>query len=334
MNRIPIALVVLFVVFGLAPLFLEGYWLSILTLIFFFGTVGQAWNLAMGYAGVLSLGHALFLGLGGYLTAVLSVNFGIIPWIGIPLGGVLAAVFGAAIAWLGFRFSVRGVYFALLTIAFAEFFRILFDNWDYVGGSGGFFFPALRAQESAVLQLRGDNLVFFYGFLVLMAGTYLLCHLFVSSRLGYFWRAVREDEEAAAALGVNVMAAKISVVAVSAGITGVAGGLFGLLNGSLFPDSVMGMRLSIELIVAPIIGGIGTLVGPIIGAFIVIPVMEIANETGLKAGIFGFNTLVYGLLVFLIVTFLPGGVWPWLKGRWKTDDNRAAVRPPVPKKTA
>ena len=297
-----------------APLVLEGYWIGLLTLVLLFATVGQAWNLAMGYAGVLSLGHALFLGLGGYATALMAGELGIVPWIGIPLGGLLAAAFGAVIAWLGFRFAVKGVYFALLTIAFAEFFRIWFDNWSFVGASGGYFLPALAAEQSAIVNLRGSSVVLYYAFLGLSVLTLIACHLLVRSRWGFFWRAVREDEEAAAALGVGVARAKIAVVAVSAGITGIAGGLFALLNGSLFPDSIMGMRLSIEMIVAPIIGGLGTLAGPILGAFVIVPVMEIANEIGQEAGIFGFNTFVYGAMVFVIIVFRPGGIWPWIAG--------------------
>lgn len=309
------------VVFGLAPLVLSPYWLSLLTLIFFYVCVGQAWNLMMGYTGILSLGNALFFGLGGYVTAVLASRYGIIPWIGLPLGALVGAAMGAVIAWLGFRFSVRGIYFALLTIAFAEFFRILFDNWDYVGGAGGVFLASLKPDQSILVNLRGSSLLFYYGFLVLAAAATALSAWLVTGRLGFFWRAIREDEEAARALGVRARAMKILVVAISAAMTAVAGGLFGLMNGSLFPDSMLGMAMSIEIIIAPIIGGLGTLVGPIVGAFFVVPVTEIANDVGQRVGIFGLNTFVYGVLVFLVIVFLPQGIWPrvrsWVAGRGK-----------------
>lgn len=306
----------LLIVLVLAPFGLDGYWLSLLTLIFYFAYVGQAWNLMMGYAGLLSLGHALFFGMGGYLTAILAERYGLIPWIGIPLGGVLAAILGGAIAWLGFRFAVRGIYFALLTIAFAEFFRILFDNWSFVGGSGGYFLSSVDAETRPLIDLRGSGELYYYGFLALAAGAYLGCRALIGSRLGFYWRAIREDEDAARALGVKVLPMKILVVAISAGMTGIGGGLFALLNGSLFPDTMMSMRMSIEMIIAPIIGGLGTLGGPIVGAFIVVPVMEIANDIGQGAGIFGFNTFVYGVLVFLIIVFMPGGFWPWITKRF------------------
>lgn len=300
-------------VFGFAPLALSPYWLSLLTIIFFYVCVGQAWNLMMGYTGILSLGNSLFLGLGGYVTAVLASRYGVVPWIGLPLGALVGAAMGVVIAWLGFRFSVRGVYFALLTIAFAEFFRILFDNWDYVGGAGGVFLPSLGPDESILLNLRGSGLLFYYAFLVLAAAVTAISALLVNGRHGFFWRAIREDEEAARALGVRARSMKILVVAISGAMTAVAGGLFGLMNGSLFPDSMLGMGMSIEIIIAPIIGGLGTLVGPIIGAFFVVPVTEIANDVGQHVGIFGLNTFVYGVMVFLVIVFLPEGIWPRLR---------------------
>lgn len=300
------------------PFALSPYWISILSLIFFYAYVGQAWNLMMGYTGILSLGHALFFGLGGYVTAILATRYGIVPWIGLPLGGAVGALAGVVIAWLGFRFAVRGIYFALLTIAFAEFFRILFDNWEYVGGAGGVFYSSLRPEESPLLHLRGASSLFYYGFLALaVAGTALSAWL-VNGRLGYFWRAIREDEEAARALGVKVRSMKILVVAISAAMTAIAGGLFGLMNGSLFPDSMFGMSMSIEMIIAPIIGGLGTLAGPLLGAFFVVPVTEIANEVGQKVGIFGLNTFVYGVLVFLVIAFMPDGIWPRIRAAFRT----------------
>lgn len=309
-SAFPLGWIVVLLGLAFAPLVLDGYAITLLTMVLFYAFIGQAWNLMMGYAGLLSLGHALFFGMGGYVTGVLVEKAGLIPWIGIPLGAALAAALGAVIAWLGFRFSVRGVHFALLTIAFAEFARILVENWDYAGGTGGLFLRNLTADQSQILNLRGSAMIFYFGFLTLTAGGYVLCWALVNSRYGYFWRAIREDQDAARALGVQVRRMKILVVSISAAMTGVAGGLFALMNGSLFPDSMLGMRMSIEIIIAPIIGGLGTLAGPIIGAFVVVPVMEIANEIGRETRIFGLGTVVYGLMVFAIIMFLPEGIWP------------------------
>ena len=137
------------------------------------------------------------------------------------------------------------------------------------------------------------------------------------SRWGYRWRALREDEEAARALGVPAVRSKVLVVAISAALAGIGGGLFGLLQGSLFPDSVMGLRMSIEILIAPIIGGLGTLFGPIIGAVFVVPLMEVSNVLGQRLGLFGLNTLIYGLVLLAVIAFLPDGIWGWVVERVK-----------------
>ncbi len=294
------------------PFLVDHAWLSVLTLILFFAFVGQAWNLAMGYAGQLSLGHALFVGIGAYTTSLLLARYGVTPWIGLPTGALLAALAAAAIGWLAFRFAVRGVYFALLTIAFAEFARIGFDNWEFVGGSGGFFLAAVTERTSSLFELRGGPVFFYYAFLLLAVAAFLLIRLLVASRLGYFWRAIREDEEAARALGIEVLPLKMLVVALSAALTAVGGGMYGLYNGSVFPDTVMGMRMSIDIIVAPIVGGLGTLFGPVLGAFVVISLLELARELAARAGVLGLNILIYGILLLLVVMFAPDGIWPRL----------------------
>jgi branched-chain amino acid transport system permease protein len=135
--RARVLLVVVLVVLLAAPLFADRYLMSVLILIFYFAYVGQAWNLMMGFAGQLSLGHALYVGLGGYVSALLWLKLGIGPWLGVFAAVAVAAAFGAIIGWLGFRFGIAGVYFALLTIAFAEFTRIAFDHYDYAGAAGG-----------------------------------------------------------------------------------------------------------------------------------------------------------------------------------------------------
>jgi len=228
------------------PLVMDGYALTLMTLVFLFAFLGLAWNLTLGYAGILSLGHALFFGVGGYATAVLAEKYGIVPWFGIPIGGLLGAALGAAIAWLGFRFAVRGVYFALMTIAFAEFTRILFDHWDTVGASGGFFFHKLDDDASKLVNLRGSGTLFYFGFLALVTATYFLTRWMINGKLGFYWRSLREDPEAAQALGVKVLRMQMLNVAISAFLTGVGGGMFALMNGSLFPGTMFGMSMSMR----------------------------------------------------------------------------------------
>lgn len=297
------------------PLAVNEFHLSVLALIFLYAIVGIAWNIMMGFAGQLSLGHALYFGIGAYTVAVLSGKYGITPWIGMIPAFLLCAITGAIIGALGFRFGVRGVYFALLTIAFAEFARIIFEHWDYTGRTGGFFLTALKDTNRPLVSLRGGATFFYYALLATMVFAWIIAALLTRGRLGYQWRAVREDEEAARALGVPAFRVKLIAVAISGGITGIAGGWFALMNGSLFPDSAFGMRVSIDFIIAPIIGGLGTLFGPVIGAFIVIPLNELAKEAGQAAGINGLNLLIYGLLLLAVVLVAPSGVWPWIARR-------------------
>ncbi|HJQ56794.1 MAG TPA: branched-chain amino acid ABC transporter permease, partial [Vineibacter sp.] len=190
------------------------YWLSILILMVYFAYIGQAWNIMMGFAGQLSLGHALYLGLGGYVAAALYVNLGIGPWLGVFVAIAIAMLAGGVIGYLGFRFSLAGVYFALLTIAFAEFTRILFDHFNWVGGSGGLF---LKVEPTgSALNLQGGSLLFYYVILALAAAAFVLCRWLLTGRLGHYWLAIREDPEAAQASGINVLRYKMLAVLISA----------------------------------------------------------------------------------------------------------------------
>ena len=307
------AAVLLVCLLAVLPLVASDFILSVLTSAFLYAVVGIAWNIMMGYAGQLSLGHALYFGTGAYVVAILSERFGVTPLIGMAPAFLLPAALGVAIGVLGFRFGVRGVYFALLTIAFAELARILFEHWEWVGRSGGFFLSALTEANRPLVSLRGGAGFFYYALLATMVVAWGAAAALVRSRYGFYWRAIREDEEAARAIGVEAFGMKLAAVAVSAGMTGVAGGWFALINGSLFPDTVLGMRLSIDLIIAPIVGGLGTLFGPILGAFIVVPLNELAKELAQSSGINGLNLLIYGVLLFIVVLVLPNGCWPWLE---------------------
>ncbi|MBM3796127.1 MAG: branched-chain amino acid ABC transporter permease [Acidobacteria bacterium] len=294
------------------PAVVNPFHMTVLSLIFLFAYCGQAWNIMMGFAGQLSLGHALYFGVGSYIVAVLAQRYGISPWIGAVPAFVVCALLGAALAAVGFRFAVRGVYFALLTIAFAELVRILFEHWELIGKTGGFFLKALGADNNPLLSLRGGPLFTYYASLALLVISWVVAWRLLHSRTGYFWRAVREDEDAARALGVPAFRMKVLAVSISAGMTGVGGAWFGLINGSLFPETVLGMRMSIDLILAPIIGGLGSLFGPILGAFITVPLNELAKDLAQKYSLSGLNLLIYGLLLTLVVIAAPEGVWPKL----------------------
>jgi branched-chain amino acid transport system permease protein len=303
------ALLALLAVF---PLFASGYLLAVGFLILYFAYVGQAWNVMMGFAGQLSLGHSLYVGLGAYAAAALYVHFGLSPWIGLGASIGFSVLAGAAIGFLAFRFGVSGVYFAILTIAFAEFARIGFDHFAWVRGSSGLFLPVANYTTNDLWNLRGSPTMFYYLMLAMTAGAFVLCHALLRSRMGYYWLAIRESPEAAEALGVNVFRYKMIAVVISAAMTSLAGVVFAFYYNNLFPEQIFHISRSIELILAPIIGGIGTLMGPIVGAFLLTGLAEGLRELMLQLGIDvpGVKQVFYGLCLLLVVMFLPDGVWP------------------------
>ncbi|RAI45079.1 branched-chain amino acid ABC transporter permease [Rhodoplanes roseus] len=316
-RRGQVTVALAFVLLLFAPVAATRYVLSVLTLILYFVYVGQAWNLMMGYAGQLSLGHALYVGLGGYVSAALWVHFGIGPWLGVFPAVGIAAAFGAAIGWLGFRFGIEGVYFALLTIAFAEFTRIGFDHIGFVGGAGGLFIPYEQSRLGEWWNLRGSQLFFYYLAFCLAVLAVLLTALLARSRLGYQWLAIREDETAARALGIDVFWAKMKAVLISSSMTAIGGVFYAFYYNSLFPAQLFDMSRSIELILGPIVGGLGTVFGPVVGAFILTPVGELLISLTEKAGINapGAKAIFFGLILMTIIYLVPTGVWPWLSQR-------------------
>lgn len=311
--RLLVLLGVLLAFLLVAPMVLGKYWLSVLILVLYFAYVGQAWNIMMGFAGQLSLGHALYAGLGGYIAAGLFFHYGIGPWAGVFAAAASAALAGAIVGYLGFRFSLAGVYFALLTIAFAEFTRIAFEHWDWVGGTAGLF---LKVDSSAsVINLRGGPVLFYYVILALAVGALVLSRVLLESRLGRYWLAIREDAEAAQAVGVPVLRCKMIAVVISAALTSLAGVWNAFYYNNLFPETAFAMGRSIEITLAPIIGGLGTLFGPIVGAVVLTGLGEIFTAVGERLDIPGIKQIFYGLALLLIVIYRPAGVWPWLAAR-------------------
>jgi len=302
--------------FAAAPLVADRYLLSVLILVFYFAYLGQAWNLLMGFAGQLSLGHALYLGLGAYTAAALWTHFGIGPWVGVFAAVPVAAAAGLVIGWLGWRFAIEGVYFALLTIAFAEFTRIGFDHLAFTGASAGLFLPVSGEPAGRWWNLGGGPLVFYYLGLALASAAALLAAYLRQSTLGYRWLAVREDPQAAQALGINILRARMAAIVISSGMTALGGVFYGFYYRNLFPSQVFDIGRSIELILAPIIGGLGTVFGPIVGALILTPLGEALIALTERFGINtpGVKATFYGLILMAIISLRPDGVWPWLAG--------------------
>jgi branched-chain amino acid transport system permease protein len=319
MNRRSIALAILAALLIALPAFAGNYALSVATLILYFAYTGQAWNVMMGFAGQLSLGHALYVGVGAYAAGALFYHLGIGPWAGLWLAIALCVALGLVIGFLAFRFSISGVYFALLTIAFAEFTRIGFDHLDFTGGPGGMFLRVAQRDAWDLANFRGPPLMYYYAMLALTIGAFALCASLLKSRAGYYWQAIRENEEAAQALGINSFRWKMLAVAISSAMTAVSGVFFAFYYNNLFPEQIFHISRSIEIILGPVIGGVGTLFGPILGAGVLTLLSEGITESLAALGweIPGIKQVFYGVVLFAVVIFLPHGIWPPLAKRLK-----------------
>ena len=310
-------LAILLAVLLAAPWLLNDYLLTVLIVILYSAFTGQAWNIMMGFAGQLSLGHALYAGLGAYIAAMLFAKFAIVPWFGFLAAVPATAAAGAFIGFLAFRFGVTGVYFAILTIAFAEFARIGFDNLALVNATAGLFLPVAQYAHNDLWRLRGDPTMFYYVILAAAALVFVFCSFLRRSRIGYFWLAIREDEEAARAAGIDTFRYKMYAVMISASLTSFAGVFYAFFYNNLFPDDVFSISRSIEIILGPIIGGLGTLFGPILGAFVLTGLAESLDSIMSAAGLDvpGAKELFYGVCLLVVIVALPEGVWPPLARR-------------------
>jgi branched-chain amino acid transport system permease protein len=296
------------------PAVLSSYALTIFILILFYGFLGQAWNIVGGYAGQLSAGHAAFVGIGAYTAAMLSTEWGLTPWLGMFVGAALSTVLGAIVGYLGFRFGLRGFYFVLLTVAFAEVCRILVSNIDTLGGALGLYITFTGNPRQFQFQ---DQRVYYYIALALMLAATGVAALIERRRFGIYLTAIREDEGACEALGVDTFKYKMLAMLVSSFLTGLGGTFYAFYLFSLQPNTVFGIPLSVEIIIRPIIGGAGTLLGPILGSFILTPLGELSRQYFGQSGLHGAHLIVYGVLLVSVVLFLPQGAYPYLRRLFK-----------------
>jgi branched-chain amino acid transport system permease protein len=310
MKRLYLLLSGVFAVLILLPLLLDKYVIGIFVMIFYYAYLGQAWNVLTGYTGHISLGHALYVGIGAYISTYLAQQLNLTPWVGMILGGIVAVLVASCIGFLGFRFGLRGVYFVILTIAFAEIARLVVCHIKPLGGFAGIFLDFRPSFYN--LQFRG-NVPYYYISLGLMAGSVLFVRLLEVSRMGRLMIAVREDEEAAQALGVDSFKYSMLAMGISAFMTALGGTFFANYVYYISPNTVLSMGLSIELILRPIIGGLGTALGPVLGSFILTPLSEISRSYFAKGGLEGLHLILYGVLAVLVVLFMRRGILLYLR---------------------
>ncbi len=321
MKRLYLILAFSLVVLLLLPLVLDKYLLGIFVMIFFYAYLGQSWNILTGYTGHISLGHALYIGIGAYTSTYLAMNHNISPWIGMWVGAVLAMLVGLVIGFLGFRFGLRGVYFVILTISFAEISRLVVSHIPALGGFAGIFLDFKPSFWN--FQFRG-NVAYYYLSLGFMVASVVVARLLELSKAGRLMVAVREDEAAAEALGVNAFKYSMLGIALSAFMSALGGTFYANYIFYINPNSVLGMGLSIELILRPIIGGMGTALGPVLGSFLLTPLSEVSRAYFAKGGLEGLHLILYGVLAILVVLFMREGILVYLK---KAFGSRLGLEP-------
>ncbi len=263
----------------------------------------SAWNIIGGYAGQISVGHAMFFGIGAYAPLLVFTHWQLPPLVGIP-GGIAASLVVAVVVGMP-TLRLQGHYFSMATIAVAELIRIVVGNWDFVGAAVGLMGPAV---PRTVFDLSFRSAVpYYYIFLAVLVAILGLTYLLERGRMGYYWRAIRASERAAKSLGVPVRRYKLFALLLSAGFTSVAGSLYSLMVGFIDPESGFGILVSVEMIITAALGGIGTLFGPLIGATILVP-LKTATNSLFGGGGSGLTYILYGGIILLIARFEPGGL--------------------------
>ncbi len=305
----------------LITVFLHAYWAT-------------AWNVLGGMAGQLSFGHAAFIGTGAYTSSILFVHFGVNPWLGMLAGAGLAAGLGLFVGSLSFRYGLRDVYFSLTTLAFGEIVYLLIANTDYhgvFGGQGGVRFPVV--EPSPVIFQFPSKVGAYYVIAVLLAIALGLTWWLQRSRVGYYLIAIRENERAAQAIGIHITRYKLVATVLSACLAALGGTFYAQYYLFIDPPSILQSSLSIAVLLPAIVGGMDTLLGPLVGSLVLIPISEQIRTT-LSGGVAGAHLVVYGLVIILVMLFIPQGLVGGLGGRGWSAGRPAAPEGPQPDPSA
>ena len=301
----------IYILIGVALLILPSYASNhiLMTLIaaLSLSYLSQCWNLVGGYTGQLSLGHSIFYGAGGYTSTMLLVKCGLTPWVGMFAGGIFAALLAFLIGGLIFRYKIRGIYFALVTIAFSEIARGIANNLEFINSSVGILLP-LENDPSRFFFF--DRTSYYYIALVMVAVMAALTYLIERSSLGYYLIAIRENEEAALASGVNAYKYKTEIFCISAFFTALGGTFYAQLMLFISPDILFGLNNTNNMLLGTMIGGMGTLLGPILGSTIFTLIGELLRSIsfGQGAQAVTVTSAVYGTMLIIVALYLPRGI--------------------------
>lgn len=283
----------------------------VMLMTFIFAGLGEAWNIITGFAGQTSFGHAAFFGIGAYTSTVLFYKFGVSPWIGMILGSLFAGIVAFLVSYPCFR--LKGHYFAIATLAVAEIIKQLFVSWDYVEGATGISIPVVEDSFWA-MQFHHSKIPYVliaYGLFVFVL---LVAVLIEKNRMGYYLKAIRESHEAAEALGINTSRYKLAAMVVSSMLTALFGTLYAQYILYIDPFMVFGLDVSMKIVLLTVLGGLGNIYGPIVGAAMLVPLSEY-TRTLLGGTGKGIDLMIYGVLIVLVVVFEPRGILGLLRRR-------------------
>lgn len=297
----------------------SGVWLNFVMMTLYAALLAQAWNILGGYGGQFSFGHALFFGCGAYVQAVAQLQGGLNAWVALALAVAVAAAVGLFVGALSFRYGLKGSYFALVTLAFAEVFRILAVSVEFTGGGVGLMLPLRESAAHLQFGSRKGYIALVLGFVVaaLLVTTWLR-----HSRFGAQLQAVRDNEDAARAVGVDPLRTKLGAITLSAGFMGAAGAFYLQVFQYIDPAIAFGPHVSVEALVGAIVGGMGTLWGPLLGAAVLHLLADLTRN--LFGQLPGLNMVIYGAVLVLIVMFLPrglAGMGRSVRDLWKRRDG-------------
>ncbi|MGZ5193828.1 MAG: branched-chain amino acid ABC transporter permease [Ramlibacter sp.] len=298
----------------LLPAFVDASHLNLAILVLMAAQLGVAWNIVSGYAGQVSLGHAAFYGLGAYTSTLLLIKFGVNPWIGTLTGGVVAAALSLGFGWSCFR--LKGHYFAMATIAVAELVQIFFTEWEWGGAAVGLNVP--MDKTGWAWMSFATKLPYYWLALGLLLVT-LAVNLWIErSWLGFYFRAIKDEPDAARSIGVNIARYKQVALSISAFFTALGGSLYAQKELYVDPASVLSTSLSIKMALVSILGGVGTLFGPVIGSVVLTSIEEFTRIFFGGTGR-GIDTIIYAALIIAVAVFYPTGIVGWWQGarrRW------------------
>lgn len=303
-SKRSLVLLIAAVILMLAPVIAgSNYFLHIAVLVCVFGGLATAWNIVGGYAGQISLGHAVFYGIGSYTAVIMMLRFELSPWIGMLVGMVISAIAAVVVSWPTFR--LKGPFFSLVTIAFLEVVRLLaIHDQDLMGGSSGLNIPLNIGFEWMVFREKEFSYALALFFLLLTLG---VAWLIRRHKMGFYLLAIREREDAARAIGINLVSTRIRAMVISAMLTSMIGSFYAMYLTFIDPDATFSLAISIQIAMFALIGGLGTVFGPLIGALIVLPIAELMRGW-LSSYANGIHGAVYGLVLVLAVLKFPRGI--------------------------